>query len=74
MLPMSARSIVIKEAFQFAYEALDRTLEGIDDKEYRYRLRETSNSIQDIVNHLSRITNNNMMRVIRGDLEYTPED
>ena len=71
---MSARSLVIMEAFEFAYGALDRTLEGIDEKEYKYRLRETSNSIQDIVNHLSRITNINMMRLIKGNLEYTPED
>lgn len=69
---MSERSLVIREAFQFAYEALDRTLEGIDDKEFKYRLRETSNSIQDIVNHISRITNVNMMTVIKGNLEYSP--
>jgi uncharacterized damage-inducible protein DinB len=69
---MSARSLVIREAFQFAYEALDRTLEGIDDREFKYRLRETSNNIQDIVNHLSRITNVNMMTVIKGNHEYSP--
>ena len=70
---MSAKAEVLKEAFQFAYEALDRTLEGTDDKEYTHRLTEASNDVQSILNHISRMTNLNIPRIISGDFSYAPE-
>jgi uncharacterized damage-inducible protein DinB len=70
---MSAKAEVFKEAFQFAYEALGRTLEGTDDKEYTHRLTEASNDVQSILNHISRMTNLNIPRIISGDFSYTPE-
>jgi len=71
---MSAKAEVLREAYEFAFEALTRTLEGTDDEEYTYRLTEASNDIQSIINHISRMTNLNIPRIISGDFDYTPED
>ena len=70
---MSAKSEILVEMFEFAFSALDRTLEDMDEIEYMYRLTETSNDIQLILNHLSRITNLNMLRIIKGEFEYLPQ-
>jgi hypothetical protein len=70
---MSAKAEVLKEAFEFAFSALERTLEGTDDKEYTFRLTEASNDIQSILNHISRITNLNIPKIISGDFSYAPE-
>ena len=71
---MSAKAEVLREAFEFAFSALERTLEGTDDKEYTYRLTEASNNIQVILHHLSRITTHNIPSIIRGEPYHTPED
>jgi len=70
---MSAKAKVIKEEFEFAFSTLEGTLEGTDDREFTYRLTETSNSIQMILNHLSRITNLNTPRIVSGDFSYVLE-
>ncbi|MFH2112344.1 MAG: DinB family protein [Candidatus Bathyarchaeota archaeon] len=71
---MSAKALILREEFEFAFASLERALDGIDDVEFEYRLTEASNSIQMILNHLSRITNLNMPRIISGDFDYVPED
>ncbi len=71
---MSAKAEVLREAFEFAFSVLERTLEGTDNKEYTYRLTEASNNIQMILNHLSRITNHNIPSIIRGETYNTQED
>ncbi len=71
---MYCKAVVFVEAFEFAFNALDRTLEGMDEAEYRYKLTEESNSIRSILNHLSKITNINMMQIIKGDFTYSPEN
>jgi hypothetical protein len=71
---MSAKAEVIREEFEFAFSALERTLEGTDDREYAYRLTEASNNIQMILHHLSRLTNHNIPSIIRGEPYHTPGD
>ena len=71
---MSAKAEVLKEEFEFVLARLEETLEGTDDKEFTYRLTEASNDIQSILNHLSRITNLHIPRIIKGDFKYTPEN
>jgi uncharacterized damage-inducible protein DinB len=71
---MSAKAEVLKEEFEFVFARLEETLEGIGDKEFTYRLTEVSNDIQSILNHLSRETNLQIPRIIKGDLDYTPEN
>ena len=70
---MSAKAEVLGEAFEFAFSALERTLLGTDDEEYTYRLTPASNDIQSILNHISRMTNLNIPRIISGDFSYAPE-
>jgi uncharacterized damage-inducible protein DinB len=70
---MSAKAEVLGEAFEFAFSALERTLVGTDDEEYTHKLTEASNDIQSILNHISRMTNLNIPRIISGDFSYAPE-
>ena len=71
---MSAKAEVLREAFEFAFSALERTLEGTDDREYKHRLTPASNSIQTILQHLSRLTTHNIPSIIRGEPYHTPGD
>jgi uncharacterized damage-inducible protein DinB len=71
---MSAKSKILAEEFEYAFSALKRTLENVDDKEFSHRLTEASNDIQSILNHVSRITNLNMPRIISGDFGYIPKN
>ena len=71
---MSAKAEALREAYEFAFEALTRTLEGTDDREYTYRLTPASNNIQAILQHLSRLTNHNIPSIIRRQPHHTPGD
>ncbi len=71
---MSAKAEVLREAYEFAFSALERTLEGTDEGEYTYRITPASNSIQAILHHLSRLTNHNIPSIIRGETYHTPGD
>lgn len=71
---MSAKVEILKEEFEFVFARLEETLEGIDDKEFTYRLTEASNNIQMILNHLSMFTNINIPSIMRGEPYHTPED
>ena len=71
---MSAKAEVLRETFEFAFSALERTLEGTDDREYTYRLTPASNDIQAILRHLSRLTNHNIPSIIRGEPYHTAGD
>jgi uncharacterized damage-inducible protein DinB len=73
-MSMSAKAEILREEFEFAFSALERTLEGTDDKEYTYRLTPASNNIQAILHHLSRITNHNIPSIIRGEPYHAPGD
>lgn len=69
---MSAKAEALREAYEFAFEALTRTLEGTDTREYTYRLTPASNNIQAILQHLCRLTRNNIPSIIRGEPYHTP--
>ena len=73
-MKMSAKSEILKEELEYIFESLQRTLEGIDEKEFNYRLTEASNDIQWILNHLSRIVNLSLPRIIKGDPNYVPDE
>lgn len=69
---MSAKAEILKEELEYVFSSLERTLEGIDEKEFNYRLTEASNDIQWILNHLSRIVNLSLPRIVKGDPDYAP--
>lgn len=71
---MAGKAEILKEEFTFAFEALENSLEGLDEEEFTYRLTEASNRIQGILTHLNIITNLNIPSIIQGQYYWTPED
>ena len=70
---MSEKVSILKEYAEYIYEGLDGTLEGLTEKEAAWRPTEQSNSIEWTLNHLARISNLSLPRIIRGDPNYVPK-
>ncbi len=70
---MSEKSAILKEQLEFVFDRLGKTVEGLGEKEYTWKPTEASNNIQWIMNHLSRITNLSIPRIVKGDPEYSPK-
>ena len=64
---------VLKRFAEYAFGSLERTCEGLTEKEADWKSVEETNDARWILNHLSRITNLSLPRIIKGDPEYTPE-
>jgi len=71
-IPMSVRVKLLREEFEYAFQALDRSLKGIDDEMASKRLTEESNSVKSIAAHLAREVNINVPRIIKGDFTWIP--
>jgi uncharacterized damage-inducible protein DinB len=69
---MSAKAQIMKEFAEYHLNALEETLKGLDEKEANYKPTDESNTIEWIVNHLCRITNTALPRIIKGDPNYKP--
>ena len=61
------------EELEYAVGALERTIEGIGEEEYRFKPTPVSNSVQWQLNHISRIANISIPRLIKGVTDYTPK-
>ncbi|UCD44412.1 MAG: DinB family protein [Candidatus Bathyarchaeota archaeon] len=70
---MSEKGEVLEEMAEFAFDSIASTCEGIDEKELDWRPVPESNNIRWILNHLARIANLSLPRIIKGDQSYTPE-
>ena len=70
---MSARAEVLKEFAEYAFGSLEGAYEGITEKEIDWRPVPESNNIRWILNHLARISNLSLPRIIKGTQEYAPE-
>ena len=64
---------VLKRFAEFAFESLERTSKGLTNKEADWKPIEEANDVRWILNHLSRITNLSLPRIIKGDPDYNPE-
>lgn len=71
---MSEQASVMKENAEFLYTRLLQTLKGLSAEEAEWEPTEESNNIEWQLNHLSRITNLSLPRLIKADHEWTPED
>ena len=71
---MSDRVSIMKENAEFLYTRLFRTLEGLSKEEAEWKPTIESNNIEWQLNHLSRITNLSLPRLIKGDHDWAPED
>ena len=69
---MSEKAQILKEYAEYHLNSLDELLKGLEDDEANYKLTEESNSIEWIVNHLCRISNTALPRIIKGDPNYKP--
>ena len=70
---LSEKGTLLKEFAEFSFGSLERTCEGITEKEAEWRPVPESNNIRWILNHLARISNLSLPRIIKGTQEYTPE-
>jgi hypothetical protein len=64
---------VLKRFAEYAFGSLERTCEGLTEKEADWKPAEETNDARWILNHLSRISNTALPRIFKGDPDYTPE-
>ena len=70
---MFEQSSILKENAEFLFTRLLKTVEGLTEEEAKWKLTPESNNIEWQLNHLSRITNLSMPRLIKDDPEWTPK-
>ena len=70
---MNEKGSILAEELEYAVGALERTVEGLGEEEYRFKPTPVSNSVQWQLNHISRIVSISLPRLIKGVTEYTPE-
>ncbi|HUS78828.1 MAG TPA: DinB family protein [Patescibacteria group bacterium] len=70
---MSEKGEVLKEMAAFAFGSIESTCEDLAEKEIDWRPVPESNNIRWILNHLARIANLSLPRIIKGDQSYAPE-
>ncbi len=71
---MSEQASIIKENADFLYTRLLKTIEGLSTEEAKWKPTTESNNIEWQLNHLSRITNLSIPRLIKDDHDWTPKD
>jgi uncharacterized damage-inducible protein DinB len=69
---LSAKTKILKEYAEYQFNSLEEALKGLDEDEANYKPTDESNSIEWIVNHLCRISNTALPRIIKGDPDYKP--
>jgi len=70
---MGDKASILAEQLGAVIDSLDRHVENLGEKEYTYKLTPESNNIQWILNHLSRIVNVSIPRIVKGDPNWTPK-
>ena len=70
---MSEKASILEEQIEYIYERIWRTLEGLTTNEMKWKPTEASNSIEWILNHIARISNLSLPRIVKGDPEYKPK-
>lgn len=69
---MSTKAQILKEFAEYHFNSLEDALKDLGEDEAYYRPTDESNSIEWIVNHLCRISNIALPRIIKGDPNYKP--
>lgn len=70
---MSEKASILKEYAEYVFGRFERTVEGLTEKEMVWKPTEVSNNIEWILNHMARISNLSLPRIIKGDPDYAPE-
>jgi hypothetical protein len=71
---MSEQASIIQENADFLFTRLQKTIEGLTQEESNWKPTPESNNIVWQLNHLSRIINLNMPRLIKEDKEWSPKN
>jgi uncharacterized damage-inducible protein DinB len=71
---VSEKSSILKEYAEYIFGTIDKAVEGLTEKEMMWRPTEQSNNIEWILNHLARLSNVSLPRIISGDSNYMPKD
>jgi len=70
---MNEKGSILAEELEYAVGAVERTVEGLSEEEFKFKPTPVSNSVQWQLNHISRIVNTSLPRLIKGVTDYTPE-
>lgn len=70
---MSEKGSILAEQLEWAVGSLERVCKELGDEEYKWQPTKASTSVQWQLNHISRIINVALPRLIKGVAEYTPE-
>jgi hypothetical protein len=70
---MDSDVAVLKRFADYAFGSLERTCEGLTEKEADWKPVEEANDSRWILNHVSRITNTSLPRIFKGDPNYSPK-
>ena len=71
---MSEKASILREYAEYIFDSLQESAKGLTDKEASWRPTEQSNSIEWTLNHMARLGNVSLPRIIRGDPNYMPAD
>jgi hypothetical protein len=71
---MSEQATIIQENAAFLFTRLQKTIEGLTQEESEWKPTPESNNIVWQLNHLSRIINLNMPRLIKEDKDWSPKN
>ena len=70
---MGTQVDLLKDYTENVFGKIDRTLNGLEDKDMEWKPTEVSNNCDWLLNHMCRIGSVTLPRIITGNQEYTPE-
>ena len=70
---MNEKASILAEELEWALGSLERACENLTEEEFKFKPTPVSNSVQWQLNHISRIINSALPRLIKGVEQYTPE-
>ncbi len=70
---MGDKTSILAEQLGYVIDSLDRHVENLGEKEFTYKLTPESNNIQWLLNHMSRIVNVSIPRIVKADPSWSPK-
>ena len=72
-IKMNEKSSILAEQLEWIVSRVEGSCNDLSDEEYKFQPTKVSTSVQWQLNHISRIINVALPRLIKGVTEYTPE-
>ena len=73
MIKMNEKASILAEQLEWIVSRVESSCNDLSDEEYKWIPTKVSTSVQWQLNHISRIINVALPRLIKGVTEYTPE-